>query len=207
VWRENQEFAHHGRKDLRRASRREVMLAQAPGTIHLGKFRVVYEEEREPAADGEAGYLLQQRAVVRLNDELVKLESCEDYTVLCDEANFRKGFGKSPSPLQYFIASIGFCMFSQLARFAAKLSVLIDDAELDLRMTYDLQAKTRLADFATAAQSLNYVLAITSSASPEQVLRLAQLTDKGCHTVNSMRNRVPVVGKLLLNDREFSIVD
>jgi uncharacterized OsmC-like protein len=183
------------------------MLAQAPGTIDLGKFRVVYEEERQPAANGEAGYLLQQRAVVRLNDELVKLESCGDYTVLCDEANFRQGSGKRPSPLQYFIASIGFCMFSQLAHFAKKLTVGVDDAELDLRMTYDLQAKTRLADCATAAQSLNYLLTIVSSAPAEQVLRLAQLTDKGCHTVNSMRNRIPVVGKLLLNDREFAIVD
>jgi uncharacterized OsmC-like protein len=183
------------------------MLAQAPGTIQLGKFRIVYEEERESAGNGEAGYLLQQRALVRLNDELVKLESCEDYTVLCDEANFRQGSGKRPSPLQYFIASIGFCMFSQLARLAARLTVAVDDAELDLRMTYDPQAKTRLADFAMVARSLNYVLTIVSNAPAEQVLRLAQFTDKGCHTVNSMRKRVPVVGKLLLNDHEFAIVD
>jgi uncharacterized OsmC-like protein len=154
---------------------------------------------------GDAGYLLQQRAIIRLNDDLVRLERCKDYTVSFDEANFRKGASKRPSLLQYFIASIGFCMFSQLARFAAKLIVTIDDAELDLRMTYDLQAKTRLADGATAAQGLNYLLTIVSSGPAEQVLRLAQLTDKGCHTVNSMRNRIPVVGKLLLNDEEFWI--
>jgi hypothetical protein len=49
-------------------------------------------------------------AIIRLNDDLVRLERCKDYTVSFDEANFRKGAGKRPSLLQYFIASIGFCM-------------------------------------------------------------------------------------------------
>lgn len=180
-------------------------MAHTPGTIDLGKFRVVYAEERECPHDG--GYVLQQRAIIRLNEELVKIERAEDYTVLCDDATFRERSGKRPSALQYFIASIGFCMLSQLARFAAKLEVPIEDAEMEVRMTYNLRAKNRLANFATAAQGLNYFFKIESQAPIDTVIRVAQLTDKGCHTVNSMRARLPVVGKLLLNGREFSIVD
>jgi hypothetical protein len=108
------------------------MREQVPGTIRLGKFKAVCEEERE-SAEGNDGYVLQQRAIVRLNDDLVRINRAEDYTVLCDEANFHKSAGKRPSPLQYFIASIGFCMFSQMARFAVKLKVPIEDAEMDLR--------------------------------------------------------------------------
>ena len=182
-------------------------MAQVPGTIHLGKFRVVYEEEREPSRDGGEGYFLRQRAVVRLNDVGAGLKPAPTYTVLCDEASFHKSAGKRPSPLQYFIASIGFCMFSQMARFASKLKASIEDAEMDLCMTYDLRAKKRLTDFATAAQELAYSLKIKSQAPVEKIIRLAQLTDKGCHTVNSMRKRVPVAGKLLLNDREYVIAD
>ena len=181
-------------------------MAQAPGTIRLGKFKAVCEEERENA-EGSDGYVLQQRAIVRLNEDLVRIKRAEDYTVLCDEANFHKSAGKRPSPLQYFIASIGFCMFSQMARFASKLKVPVDDAEMDLCVTYDLRAKKRLTDFSTAAQDLAYFLKIQSQAPVEKIIRLAQLTDKGCHTVNSMRKRVPVTGKLLFNDREFAIVD
>jgi uncharacterized OsmC-like protein len=172
------------------------MREQVPGTIRLGKFKAVCEEERE-SAEGNDGYVLQQRAIVRLNDDLVRIKRAEDYTVLCDEANFHKSAGKRPSPLQYFIASIGFCMFSQMARFAVKLKLPIEDAEMDLRMTYDLRVKKRISDFSTAAQDL----------AVEKILRLANLTDKGCHTVNSMRKRVPVSGKLLLNNEEFAIVD
>ena len=182
-------------------------MAAAPGTIDLGKFRVVYEEERERASDGTDGYFLQQRAIIRLNEALVKFERAEDYTVLCDEVNFRKRAGNRPSPLQYFIASIGFCMFSQMARFAARLEVPLKNAVMDLRMTYDLRTKLRLNDFATAAQALTYSFNVESPAALERVIRVAQLTDKGCHTVNSMRNRLSVVGKWMHNDREFDLSD
>jgi uncharacterized OsmC-like protein len=182
-------------------------MSRLPGRIDLGKFRFIYEEEREHAADGKDGYVLQQRAIIRLNPDLVKIERPEDYTVLCNEDRFRKEAGKRPSPLQYFIASVGFCMFSQFARYAAQLRVRIEDAEMDLRMTYDLSDKGSRAGLSRMARGMGYVFKIKSGASVEEVIRLAQLADKGCHTVNSMRKRVPVSGKLLLNDRELWACD
>lgn len=182
-------------------------MCTVPGTIDLGKLRVVYEEARERPSEGGDGYLLQQRAVVRLNEALVKLEQPADCRVYCDDENFKKQAGKGPSPLQYFIASIGFCMFSQLKRFAAKAQVTIDDLEMDLRMTYDLSGKFSLRNFADAAQGLSYVFTIKSAAPLEQVLKVGQLADRGCHTVNSMRKRMPVSGIVILKDREYAIGD
>jgi uncharacterized OsmC-like protein len=182
-------------------------MSTVPGTIDLGKFRVVYEEERGRPSDGANGYLLQQRAIIRLNDDLVKLEQREDYTVYCDDENFKRQVGKRPSPLQYFIASIGFCMFSQFRRLATKSEVALDDLEMDMRMTYDLSGRFPLKDFSDAAQGLSYVFKIESQSALEKVIKVAQAADKGCHTVNSMRKRMPVVGKIFLNDREYAIVD
>jgi uncharacterized OsmC-like protein len=182
-------------------------MSTVPGTIDLGKFRVVYKEERERPSDGSEGYLLQQCAIIRLNEALVKMEQQEDYMVYCDDENFKKQVGKRPSPLQYLIASIGFCMFSQLKRFASKAKVLIDDLEMELRMTYDLSGKFPIKDFSAAAQGLTYLFRIKSAASIDNVIKVGQLADKGCHTVNSMRKRIPVSGKIVLNDREYEIRD
>lgn len=182
-------------------------MSAAPGTIDLGKFRVLYEEERKRASDATDGYFLQQRAIIRLNEKLVKIERAEDYAVFCDDANFRKQSGNRPSPLQYFIASIGFCLFSQMARFAARLEVPLKNAVIDLRIAYDLRSRLRLNDLATAAQALTYSVSIESPAPLERVIRVAQLTDKGCHTVNSMRKRLPVTGQWVHNKREFDISD
>jgi uncharacterized OsmC-like protein len=182
-------------------------MSTVPGTIDLGKFRVVYEEERERPSDGVDGYLLQQRAIIRLNEALVKLEQPEDYKVYCDDEKFKKQHGKRPSPLQYFIASIGFCMFSQFQRLAVKSEVALDDLEMDLRMTYDLSGKFPIKDFTEAAQGISYVFKIASRSPLDKVVKLAQAADKACHTVNSMRKRMPVAGKILLNDREYAITD
>ena len=182
-------------------------MASFPRTIDLGKIRVVYEEERQRPSEGAAGYLLRQRAVVRRNQELVKLEQRDDYTVYCDDENFKKQAGKRPSPLQYFIASIGFCMFSQFKRLAAKSAVPLNDLEMDLRMTYDLSGKFPIKDFSDAAQGISYVFKIKSQSPLEKVIKVAQAADKGCHTVNSMRKRMPVSGKFILNDQEYAITD
>jgi len=180
-------------------------MSTVPGTIDLGKFRVVYEEERERPSDGADGYLLQQRAIIRLNEALVKLKQAEDYTVYCDDEKFKKQHGKRPSPLQYFIASIGFCMFSQFKRLAAKSAVVLDDLEMDLRMTYDLSGKFPLKNLSDAAQGISYVFKIESPAPLDKVIKVAQAADKGCHTVNSMRKRMPVAGKIILNQRVYEI--
>src|SRR5258706_1072195 len=182
-------------------------MALLPGTIDLGKFRVVKEEERDRPSDESDGYLLQQRAIIRLNEALVKLEQQADYSVYCDDENFKKQHGKRPSPLQYFIASIGFCMFSQFKRLAAKAEVALDDLEMDLRMTYDLTGKVPMNDGADAAQGLRYHITIKSNASLPDVIKVAQAADKGCHTVNSMRKRMPVMGKIIFNEHEYELRD
>jgi uncharacterized OsmC-like protein len=182
-------------------------MTNLPGTIDLGKFRVVYEEERQRPSGPKGGYLLQQRAVIRLDEDLVRLAEPEDYTVYCDDEKFKKQAGKRPSPLQYVIAAIGFCMFSQLKRFAARAEVAIDDLEMDLRMTYDLSGQFPVKDLADAAQGIRYVFKMTSRAPLDQIIKIAQAADRGCHTVNSMRKRMPVSGKIILNDREYAIAD
>lgn len=52
------------------------------------------------------------RGVIRANTRLV--EDCrsegqlDEHTVICDEPRERGGTGQGPSPLQYFLASLGF---------------------------------------------------------------------------------------------------
>lgn len=98
-------------------------------------------------------------------------------------------------------------MFSQLTRYASQLDVPIEDAELDIRMSYDTRGKLQLADVSPAAQSVTYSFKIASPAPSDKVRELAGLIEKGCHTVNTIRNPVPVSGKVVHNDTEFSVGD
>ena len=96
-------------------------------------------------------------------------------------------------------------MFSQLTRYASELDVQIDDAEMDIRMSYDTRGKLGLADVSPACQEVIYKLTIKSPATSEKVKQMVQMIEKGCHTVNSIKNPVPVLGRLVHNGQEFEV--
>ena len=78
------------------------------GKIDLAKFRQANREQRALAKSGPEGHTIRQRAVIRLVEDQLKEARVGEYTILCDEAKSRKGGGKAPSPLQYFVAAVGF---------------------------------------------------------------------------------------------------
>ncbi len=96
-------------------------------------------------------------------------------------------------------------MFSQLTRYAAELDVQIDDAEMDIRASYDGHGKMLLSDVSPGAEWLHYVLEINSPAPPEKIEELVLLIEKGCHTINTIRNPTPVSGKVIHNGTELEI--
>ena len=94
-------------------------------------------------------------------------------------------------------------MFSQLARYASELDVPIEDAEMDIRMSYDTRGKLLLADVSPGAQGVEYVFEIKSPAPPDTIRRMVQLIEGGCHTVNTVKNPTPVSGKVIHNGVEI----
>lgn len=83
-------------------------MSKLAGRIDRAKFREVMREQRAEAQKGPEGHTIRQRAVIRLIEDQLKEARVGEYTILCDEAKSRRGGGKAPSPLQYFVAAVGF---------------------------------------------------------------------------------------------------
>ena len=96
-------------------------------------------------------------------------------------------------------------MFSQLSRYAAELEVPIEEAEMDIRMSYDTRGKLLLADVSPGARGLEYVWDIKSPAPAERVRELVQMIERGCHTTNTVRNPTPVSARALHNGQELEL--
>ena len=96
-------------------------------------------------------------------------------------------------------------MFSQLTRYASQLDIEIEDAEMDIRMTYDSRGKLLLADISPGCNDLTYIFKIQSPAPSEKIQEMLRLIEKGCHTINSLKNPVPVAGKLIHNGQEVAL--
>jgi uncharacterized OsmC-like protein len=96
-------------------------------------------------------------------------------------------------------------MFSQLTRYASQLDIEIEDAEMDIRMTYDTRGKLLLEDVHPGCRDLTYTFKIQSPVPSEKIQEMLALIEKGCHTINSLKNPVPVNGKLVHNGREVAL--
>ena len=90
-------------------------------------------------------------------------------------------------------------MFSQLTRYASELDIQIDKADMDIRMHYDTRGKLLLDDTSPGAQRVEYVFEIDSPAPTEQVKELLAMIEKGCHTINTLREPIPVTAALRHN--------
>ena len=96
-------------------------------------------------------------------------------------------------------------MFSQLARYASELEIPIEDAEMDIRMTYDTRGKLMLADISPGAQEVDYSFEIKSPAPAEKIRELVRLIEKGCHTINTIKQPTPVTARVIHNGVEIEL--
>jgi hypothetical protein len=76
--------------------------------INLPVFRETMQEQQEAARSGPTGSKLVTRAKIRPMEDQLKETTVGEYTIFCDAAKTRRGGGRAPSPLQYFVAAVGF---------------------------------------------------------------------------------------------------
>lgn len=96
-------------------------------------------------------------------------------------------------------------MFSQLTRYASEFDVQIDRAELDVRCEYDMGGKLMIDEVSPGAQRVTYKWEIDSPSPPEKVREVVEWIDRGCHTVNTLRQPVPIYGRAELNGEPIAI--
>jgi hypothetical protein len=94
-------------------------------------------------------------------------------------------------------------MFSQLTRYASEFAVQIDRAELDIRIEYRGLGKMMVNEDSPAAQRVTYQWEIDSPSPRERISEMLAWIEKGCHTVNSLRQPIPVTGSLQLNGADL----
>ena len=83
-------------------------MSTSKGRVDTAKFKEYQDETRGQMSAGLADHTIVTRATIRLIEDQLKEARIGEYTIQCDEATSRRGGGKAPSPLQYFVAAVGF---------------------------------------------------------------------------------------------------
>jgi len=83
--------------------------------------------------------------------------------------------------------------------------VPIEEGKVDVRCTFDVADKLGLEGSGAAFENVTFAVALKSSASPEQVKRLIQHAQRGCHAEQTFRQPVPVTTSATLNGKKIEL--
>ena len=78
------------------------------GLIDTARFKAHQDRTREEVRRSADPPKIISRASIHLIADQLKEARVQQFTLRCDEATERGGGGTAPSPLQYFVAAIGF---------------------------------------------------------------------------------------------------
>ena len=81
----------------------------------------------------------------------------------------------------------------------------IEEGKVDIRCTFDVSDKLGLEGSGAAFESVTFAVALQSSAPPEQVKRLIQHAERGCHAGQTFRQTVPVTTTATLNGKKLEL--
>jgi organic hydroperoxide reductase OsmC/OhrA len=83
--------------------------------------------------------------------------------------------------------------------------VPIEEGKVDVRCMFDVSDKLGLEGSGAAFENVTFAVALQSSAPPEQVKRLIQHAERGCHAEQTFRNPVPVTTAATLNGKKLEL--
>ncbi len=111
-----------------------------------------------------------------------------------DESKERGGICKGPSPLSYFLSSMGFCQFVHYAEHAIVDETRIESLNMKVSGTIVAQRPRRFTD-------ISYEVRIRSPESEEMIRQLAKKAAEDCYVTNTLKKSCHVTGTIILNGK------
>jgi uncharacterized OsmC-like protein len=113
-----------------------------------------------------------------------------------DESKERGGTGKGPSPLSYFLSSMGFCQFVHYAEHAIVDGIKLESLEMKVNGTIVAQRPRRFTE-------VSYEIRISSPECEEIIRQLAKKAADDCYVTNTLKKSCKVIGTITHNGRKI----
>ncbi len=113
-----------------------------------------------------------------------------------DESKEREGTGRGPSPLSYFLSSMGFCQFVHYAEHAMVDGIKLESLEMKVNGTIVTQRPRRFTE-------VTYEVKISAPESEETIRRLAKKAAEDCYVTNTLKRSCKVTGTIIHNGKKI----
>jgi uncharacterized OsmC-like protein len=117
-----------------------------------------------------------------------------NFTVEIDEPPERGGYGRGPTPLNYFLIGAGSCLLTQWAKIAVIEDLKIDNLAAIARGHTDRRIDGYFTDFV-------FDIRMDGTESEERIKRVAKDSERYCFVHNTLKRAVPVITNVTLNGK------
>jgi len=127
------------------------------------------------------------------------------HILVSDEPKAAGGADQGPNPLEYFMASVGFCENVTFARYAALYGVEFDSLETSVRGHWDRRGQSDGTDLEPAFKDFIIETRITSNDSTEKIRQVTKTTHKRCPMRSTITKAGKVTDRLIINGIEVDL--
>lgn len=160
------------------------------------------EELPELAAKGRFTITMGIDAVAL--DGQKKSASTDRFQFFCDEPAHLGGKDEHPQPLTYVAAGVGFCLLTQLKRYAEVMRIDIDDARCRVEFDWYSTGSVRAGTIQSGATACRAHITVRAREPQADVARLVELAERGCFASQMVQSAVPMS---ITTDLQHVLVD
>jgi len=129
----------------------------------------------------------------------------EGHILVSDEPSTVGGSDKGPNPLEYFMASVGFCENVTFARYAALNGLNFESLQTSVRGHWDRRGQLDLMKIEPAFTDFIVETKITSTDPIEKIRRVVKTVHERCPMHSTITKASRVTDKLFVNGLEVPL--
>jgi uncharacterized OsmC-like protein len=134
-----------------------------------------------------------------------KVARYRQFEFYCDEPPILGGEDAYPQPLTYLVAGVGFCLLTQVVRYAAMLKKTITNVECDCEFDTHIDGSVLRGDVQASVTEFRVHLRIESPESGDDIAHVIRLAKRGCYGEALVRTPVPMVSTCELNGEDLAV--
>ena len=152
---------------------------------------------------------MQTRGTVKVDVKLVGQQSSEskirNFTLKSDEPLTSGGTDTGPNPLEFFVASVGFCENVTFARHAALMDLNLKSLETTIRGHWERKGQFEIDGADPSFRDMTVETKVVSDDPVEKIVEITRLAHKRCPMHATISKAMKITDKLFVNGEEVPI--
>lgn len=128
-----------------------------------------------------------------------------EFVITSDEPDVLGGDNEYPTPMEYFTASVAFCLLTQIERYGRMLKADIEHSRCRVYIDFEAGGSVLAGTIDSWCRRVHTEVEIVSDESPELIAAVLHNADRGCFIRSAVRRPTEVITRVELNGAELDL--